>query len=193
MRRTTVLFSFLLLTISFGLRAFAQDAPKPADSPKVAEAPVHFYHLDFSIQELGADGKPTNTRAFSATVTTDPRFRTASIRTGSRIPIVTGAASASAAGQGKEGVQFQYLDVGVSIDVRGTREVGRDLALDLSAEVSSLANSPNPLGPADPVIRQNHWQAAVLIPIGKATVAFASDALESKGAMQLVVTATPLP
>jgi len=44
----------------------------------------------------------------------------------------------------------------------------------------------------DPVIRQNSWQASVLIPIGKPTVVFSSDALDSKGGMHFVVTATPL-
>jgi len=43
-----------------------------------------------------------------------------------------------------------------------------------------------------PVVRQNKWQAAVLIPVGKPTVVFTSDALDSKGTMQLVVTATSL-
>jgi hypothetical protein len=44
-----------------------------------------------------------------------------------------------------------------------------------------------------PTIRQNRWQAVVLIPIGQPTVVFTSDALDSKGSMQLVVTATRLP
>jgi type II secretory pathway component GspD/PulD (secretin) len=89
-------------------------------------------------------------------------------------------------------MQFQYLDVGVNIDVLGTREVSRQLALDLKAEVSSLAGSPSPSAATDPVIRQNYWQSAVLIPVGKSTVVFTSDALESKGGMQISVTATPL-
>jgi hypothetical protein len=144
--------------------------------------------LDFSIQELSPDGKPTNSRSYSTTVSTD--HRGTGIRTGSRIPIVTGAASAN--GENKQGVQFQYVDVGVNIDVRSTREVGRELALDLSAEVSSLADASSPANQPDPVIRQNYWQATVLIPIGKATVVFSSERLESKGAMQLVVTATEI-
>jgi hypothetical protein len=36
------------------------------------------------------------------------------------------------------------------------------------------------------------WQASVLIPIGKRTVVFSSDALENKGGMQLSITATRL-
>jgi hypothetical protein len=42
------------------------------------------------------------------------------------------------------------------------------------------------------VIRQNSWQASVLIPVGKPTVVFSSDALENKGGMQVSMTATRL-
>ncbi len=190
MRKTPIVCCLLVLTAAFGSMAFSQDIAKTPEAPKAAEPAVHYYHLDISIQELGPDGKPTNSRSYSTTVSTDQRSRGASIRTGSRIPIVTGAASAN--GESKQGVQFQYVDVGVNIDVRSTREVGRELALDFSAEVSSLADPSSPVNQPDPVIRQNFWQAIVLIPIGKPTVAFASERLESKDAMQLVVTATPV-
>ncbi len=61
----------------------------------------------------------------------------------------------------------------------------------LVADVSSVATT-NDASLHQPVIRQNKWQASVLIPIGKATVVFTSDSLDSKGSMQVVVTATPL-
>jgi hypothetical protein len=187
MRKTPIVFCLLLLTAAIEPKAHSQDTAKAPEAPK-AEPAVHYYHLDISIQELGSDGKPTNSRSYSTTVSTDQRSRGASIRTGSRIPIVTGAASAN--GESKQGVQFQYVDVGVNIDVRSTREVGHELALDLSAEVSSLADSSTPVNQPDPVIRQNYWQAVALIPIDKATVVFASERLESKGSMQLAITAT---
>jgi hypothetical protein len=57
--------------------------------------------------------------------------------------------------------------------------------------VSSVAPAKDP-NLHQPVIRQNKWQAGVLIPVGKATVVFASDSLDSKGGMQVVVTASPL-
>ncbi len=192
MRKTLIVCCFLLFTLGFGSKLFSQDTAKAPEAPKIAEPAAHYYHLDFSVQELGSDGKPTNSRSYSTTVSTDPRSRTPQIRTGSRIPIVTGAPS-TASGDGKQGVQYQYVDVGVNITVHSAREVGHELALDLSAEVSGLAGAPNPVNEADPVIRQNYWQAAVLIPVSKATVVFASEALDSKGGMQLVVTATPLP
>lgn len=92
-------------------------------------------------------------------------------------------------------IQYQYLDVGVNIDTRNVHEIGRQLAVQLKAEVSSLADSaPSFVSklPNDPVIRQNMWQASVIIPVGKPTVVFSSDAFDSKGSMQLVVSATPL-
>ncbi len=65
------------------------------------------------------------------------------------------------------------------------------MSLDLIAEVSSMA-APNDASIHQPVIRQNKWQASVLIPIGKATVVFTSDSLDSKSSMQVVMTATAL-
>jgi hypothetical protein len=41
-------------------------------------------------------------------------------------------------------------------------------------------------------MRQNKWEAVVLIPIGKSTVVFSSDDLDNKGSMQMLVTATLL-
>jgi hypothetical protein len=189
--RKLALFCFLLTFALLPVHTVnAQDAAKTPEAPKAAEPPVHYYHLDFVIMEVGADGKPVNSRAYSTTVTTEPHTNS-DIRTGSRIPIVTGGHADNSPDKRLE-MQYQYLDVGVNIGVRNAREAGRDLAFDLKAEVSSLAATPSPSGAADPVIRQNLWQTAVLIPVGKSTVVFKSDALESKGGMQVSVTATPL-
>ncbi len=190
MRKSTLIFFVLALAVSFGQIGFAQDPPQVPESARAAEAPAHFYHLDFVIQELGADGKPANSRSYSATVSTDPRDHGTSIRTGSKLPIATGSSSSS---NGKElfDTQWQYVDVGVNIDVHSAREAGRQLSLELIADVSSMA-APSDPNLHHPVIRQNKWQASVLIPIGKATVVFTSDSLDSKGSMQVVVTATPL-
>ena len=62
--------------------------------------------------------------------------------------------------------------------------------LDITANVSSVDENDPTLH--EPIIRQNQWLAVVLIPIGKPTVVCASDTLDSKGSMQLVVTATPV-
>jgi hypothetical protein len=188
MRRLTFVSCLLLATIAFAPRALAQDQPKPAEPAKAPEPPAHFYHLELVVQELGTDHKPVNSRTYTTTVSTDYRG-SASIRTNSKIPIVTGSMS-SANSPALTNTQFQYQDIGVNIDIRRTQEVGRQLSFDVTANVSSVAETDPHLH--EPIIRQNQWQAVVLIPIGKPTVVCTSDTLDSKGSMQLVVTATPL-
>jgi hypothetical protein len=195
MRKINILCSLMLLIPAFSLSARAQDTAKPPETAKAPEPPGHYYHLEFVIQELGSDGKPTNSRTYSTIVSTDRNEHTSAIRTGSRIPIITGALHGTS-GDGKLEFQYQYLDVGVNIDTQNVHEIGNQLAVYLKAEISSLA-APASSAPAsgselanDPVIRQNSWFAPVVIPIGKPTVVFSSDALESKGGMQLVVTVT---
>ena len=186
MRKLTVILGLLLLTLSFEQKANAQDTPKPAAPP------AHYYHLDVVIQELNAESKLVNSRAYSTTVSTDKMDVYPQIRTGSRIPIVT-AMHADANASEKSGLQYQYIDVGVNVAVRGSaHEIGSQLAFSLVTEISSLADSHGASSSADPVIRQNRWQATVLIPIGKPTVVFKSDDLDSKGGMQVVATATLL-
>src|SRR5215469_3490877 len=196
MRKFTIVCCFLLLVPALGLRARAQETAKAPDTAKPPEPPAHYYHLEYVVQELGADGKPTNSRTYSTIVGTERNEQFSAIRTGSRIPIITGAyqgPNSSPTDSGKLQYQYQYVDVGVSIDTQNVREVGRQLAIDLKAEISALAESrPSPELVNDPVIRQNPWKASVLIPIGKPTVVFSSDAIENKGGMHFVVTATPL-
>jgi hypothetical protein len=200
MRKIAIYCCLLLLVPAFGHIATAQDTSKNADTQKAedtakaaeaAKAPAHYYHLEFVVQELGADGKPVNSRSYDSTVSTDRSECCASIRTGSRVPIITGA-NATAAGIEKQTLQYQYIDVGVNVDARYAHEVGHQLAMHLTVEVSNLAESQSSANPADPVVRENKWDAPVLIPIGKPTIVFKSEDLNSKGSMQVVVTATLL-
>ena len=178
MRKIAFVGSLLLLAVAILLQpACAQDAPKSNEAAKAADTtPAAFYQLLFVVQELGADNKPVNSRSYTTTVSTN---NIGSIRTGSRIPVATGAN------------QFQYVDVGVNFDIRHVAEIHHQLSLELAAEVSSLAGAYDP-NVHQPVIRQNSWHASVLIPIGKATTIFASDALDNKGSIQVVITAEPL-
>lgn len=190
MRKTIFIACLLLFSCVFVSRVKAQDEPKPAEAAKAAEAPAHYYHLELVVQELGKDGKPTNSRTYTTTVNTDSRG-SASIRTESRIPFVVGSNSTGPENSSQMNTQYQYQNVGVNIDAQRAHDIGRQLSLDLTANISSVAeNSDTRLH--EPIIRQNKWQAVVLIPIGKPTVVFTSDALDSKGSMQLVVTATPV-
>ena len=184
MRKIVDYFCLLPLLLGCGLFAFAQedqkpqDVAKPQENSKVQTTPAHYYHVDFVVQELGSDGKAINSRSYTTTVNTGPH-EFISIRAGSRIPVMTGAN------------QSQFVDAGINIDARDAQEIGRQLALNLTADVSSIAATTDQ-SLHQPIIRQNKWQAVVLIPVGKPTVVFTSDALESKGSLQLTVTATPL-
>jgi hypothetical protein len=169
----------------------ALKAQSEIEAAKARYAPAHFYRLDFLIQELGADGKPANSRTFTTTTNTRQQGNFDQIRSGAKVPVAS-AASATAAGSDKSAVQWQYMDVGVNIDLIDTEEIGNKLAFRLSAEVSSLAPAAVNEASLAPIVRQFKWKSRVLIPVGKPTVIFSSDSLDNKGAMQVVVKATPL-
>ena len=85
MRKLAVLCSLSIITFFCGAKLPAQDATNQPAPSKVAEAPVHFYHLEFVVQELGTEGKPVNSRAYTVDTNTDRSNRGVSVRTGSRI------------------------------------------------------------------------------------------------------------
>jgi hypothetical protein len=168
------------LLVPAGLRG--QDTAKAPTGE--SNPPEHYYRLNLTVEEINDAGKVDNTRSYVATLVTRSGAEQ-QIRTGSRIPIATGTASG--------GTQFQYIDIGVNFDVRGVKETGDKLSFNLKAEISSLgqeqhAGTGTPI--SDPVIRQNRWESSVLIPVGKPTVVFAADDLDSKGKMQVELTAT---
>jgi hypothetical protein len=189
MRKMTVFFSLLLLAAATQHRALAQDSgatQKPQEAAKPAEPPTHFYRLDLSLEQVDADGKPINSRSYTITISTARGDAPSEIRTGARVPISVGSDKEG------ENSQWQYQDLGVNIDARNPRDVGGKLSLYLAADVNSFAESKDAATKYHPTLNQNKWQGQVLIPIGKATVVFSSDEMQSKGAMRLVVTATLL-
>jgi hypothetical protein len=195
MRKLAIYCCFLILTLLFGHKTFAQDAsnaqetPKSQDPAKAQAPPVHYYHLDIVTEELGANGKPFNSRTDTTTVNTDTRGRgAASIRSHSRIPVATGPSEVDGKPVNR---QYTYQDVGIDIDVQDVHEIGRQLALNLTADISSLAEAADPML-HEPVVRHIRWQAAALIPIDKPTIVFTSDVLDSKNSIRMVVTATLL-
>jgi hypothetical protein len=166
----------VLLGAPAGVRA--QETAAQATPPK------HFYKLNFTVEETNDAGKIVNSRNYLAILATDAGAQT--FKTGSRIPIATGMINNAT-------TQFQYVDVGVNFEVIHASETGDKLGFQLKAEVSSIGNQANPgaaVTAGDPVIRQNSWSSTVLIPVGKPTVVFLADDLDSKGKMQVELTAT---
>lgn len=148
--------------------ALAQPDNKPAEEPS-------FYRLDFLVKELDGS-KVVNSRAYSMSIATARNSQNSSIRTGSRVPV-----------PGKDGTT-SYIEIGINFDCRNAKMVGADLALYVSADISSVGEpSSNP-----PLIRSNRWGGDVIVPLRKPTTIFSSDDAMSKRQMQLELTATPI-
>lgn len=184
MRKFTLICSLLLGSLIPVGQVCAQDAQKADEASRSSGPAAHFYRVTFVVEEIGANEKPANSRTYTTTISTDPHFR-GSIRTGSRIPVPTGPA-------GNSNTQFQYVDTGIDFDMTSVVEIDHQLSLNLSADISSVADTKDP-NLHEPVIRQNRWSAAVLIPIGKASTVFTSDSLDSPTNLRVSMTATPLP
>jgi len=152
--------------------AQGEGAKSAAEQPK-------YFHLDFVVKELDS-GKVVNARHYATTVATgDSAPYNCTIRTGNKVPVPTGGAIGAG--------QFTYIDVGVNIDCRAAKEIDGNLAISVTAEISSAATSSNP-----PLIRQTKWSSNVIVPSGKPTTIFSSDDVTTKGQMQLELTATAI-
>jgi hypothetical protein len=136
-----------------------------------------FYHLDLVVKEVES-GRVINARSYSMTVATGGGDSV--IRTGNKVPISTGGTGAGS---------LTYLDVGVNIDCHAAHEIQDQLALNVSAEISSIASEP----PSNqPLIRQTKWNSEVIVSIRKPTTIFSSDDPTTKRQTQLELTAIPI-
>jgi hypothetical protein len=171
---------FILLTLAlFSGKALPQDTKPQETATPAPKADTHYYHLEFVLKELSDNGNVVNSRIYHTSVSTNGR--SVSVRTGTKIPVRTN----------DKGGDFQYIDVGVNLDCGQAQETAQGLSLQISAEISSLANASGASEAIAPIVRQNRWSSYALVPIGKPTVVFSSDNLENKGRMQVEVTATP--
>lgn len=150
---------------------------KPDDQTK-------YYRLDFTVKELEG-GKVVTTRSYTTTLSNEKGDRV-SIRTGDKVPIISGSG------------QVSYQDVGVNIDCNSLKPVGTELALYINANISSVVSdvqdkAPGGGNPGLPVIRNTSWGSTVLVPLRKAVTVFSSDGATTKRQTQLELTATPIP
>ena len=148
---------------------FSQDTTEPAP---------RFYQVEFVAKET--EGKNiVNSRRYSLLMSNSTTTKGASIRMGTRVPVKVDAANT------------QFFDAGVSIDCRSLREVDRQLALDVTAEISSVVlRNDAPVGL--PVVRNHRWTSNVLVDVGKPTAIFSSDDPNSNRTMYIEVTARPI-
>ena len=103
----------------------------------------------------------------------------AKLNIGQRVPVATGSFQAgvgvgSTAGAGfvnpLVNTQFQYIDVGVNIDVTPHIHANREVSMKLQVEVSSVANYVTIGGIQQPVIAQNKTQEEIRLKEGEVSI-----------------------
>lgn len=108
----------------------------------------------------------------------NPRIRAtdnqkATLKIGSRIPIATGSFSngvSSGIGVSAVQTQFQYLDVGVNVDMTPTVHYDRDITLKLAIEVSSQNGNVTISGVTEPIISQRKIEQVIRLREGEANI-----------------------
>ena len=95
----------------------------------------------------------------------------ATLKIGQRIPVATGSYStATSATTSAVQTQFQYIDVGVNVDMTPTIHENRDVTLKLAVEVSSDVNTETIDGVAEPVIGQEKSEQTIRLKDGEVSI-----------------------
>ena len=95
----------------------------------------------------------------------------ATLKIGERIPVATGSyTSATSSTTSAVQTQFQYIDVGVNVDMTPTIHVNRDVTLKLSVEVSSETGTDTIDGVAEPVISQEKSEQVIRLKDGEVSI-----------------------
>ncbi len=108
----------------------------------------------------------------------NPRLRAtdaqkATMKIGSRIPIATGSyqtGAATALVSSLVNTQFQYLDVGVEIEITPTVHFDRDVTLKMKIAVTAQAGSTTISGVTEPIIAQKATEEVVRLREGEANI-----------------------
>jgi general secretion pathway protein D len=94
----------------------------------------------------------------------------ASLKIGSRVPVATGSFQPGIGGVGINplvNTQFQYIDVGVNIDMTPTVHADREVTLKLMLEISSVISTSNIGGIQQPVIGSKHIEHTIRLREGE--------------------------
>ena len=97
----------------------------------------------------------------------------ASLKIGERVPIASGSFQPGIGGVGINplvNTQFQYIDVGVNVDVTPTIHANGDVTLKTTMDISSVTNFQNIGGIQQPVIGQRKIENVVRLREGEANL-----------------------
>jgi general secretion pathway protein D len=94
----------------------------------------------------------------------------ATLKIGERVPVATGSFQPGIGGVGINplvNTQFQYLDVGVNIDITPRVHAGREISLKLSMDVSAVTSYTNIGGISQPIIGQRKVEHEIRLKDGE--------------------------
>ena len=97
----------------------------------------------------------------------------ASLKIGDRVPVATGSFQPGIGGVGINplvNTQFQYLDVGVNIDITPKVHAGGEVTLKISMDISSVTGTSNIGGISQPVIGQRKIEHEIRLKEGEVNV-----------------------
>jgi general secretion pathway protein D len=97
----------------------------------------------------------------------------ASLKIGDRVPVATGSFQPGIGGVGINplvNTQFQYLDVGVNIDITPKVHAGGEVTLKLSLDVSAVTSTTNIGGISQPVIGQRKIEHEIRLKEGEVNI-----------------------
>jgi general secretion pathway protein D len=97
----------------------------------------------------------------------------ASLKIGDKVPVATGSFQPGIGGVGINplvNTQFQYLDVGVNIDITPHVHAGREVTLKISMDISSVTGQSNIGGISQPIIGQRKIEHEIRLKDGEANL-----------------------
>ena len=138
---------------------------------------AHLKASDFSVSVGAATANMLLSDAHTK-ILQNPRIRAtdqqkATMKIGSRIPIATGSyqtGAATAMVSSLVNTQFQYLDVGVNIEITPTVHFDHDVTLKIKIEVTSQSGQVTISGVTEPIIAQKTSEQTVRLREGEANI-----------------------
>jgi general secretion pathway protein D len=138
---------------------------------------AHLKASDFSVSVGAATANMLLTDS-NTKILQNPRIRAtdqqkATMKIGSRIPIATGSyqtGAATAMVSSLVNTQFQYLDVGVNIEITPTVHYDHDVTLKIKIEVTSQSGQVTISGVTEPIIAQKTSEQTVRLREGEANI-----------------------
>jgi general secretion pathway protein D len=166
-----------------GTTPTASAAPSPTTPPATGTSQLqlnqlaHLNSTNFAVS-IGQAQVNLILSDSSTRILQNPRLRAtdgqeATVKIGEKLPVATGsyqAGVATAITSSLVNTQFQYLDIGVNIDMKPTVHYDRDVSMKLKIEVSSMNGTENLGGIDEPIITQRTSDQTIRLREGEATI-----------------------